>query len=78
MNTEIKVLIDSVQKVKEFCQACSKHKGNVEVYSGHYIVDGKSIMGLYSLDLTKPVTAVFDGYVPPDVVSVVNKFAVRN
>ena len=47
---EARVLLDSVQKVKQFSNICQKHVGDVIVYSGRYVVDGKSILGLMSLD----------------------------
>lgn len=78
MATEVRVLLDTVQKVKEFCDACQKHTGEVEVYSGRYIVDGKSIMGYYSLDLTKPVKVDFHGDVVPEIRPVVDKFTVND
>ncbi len=77
MITEIRILIDSVQKVKGFCEACNKHNGEVEVHSGRYIVDGKSIMGLYSLDLTSPIIAKFEGEISSEVQSAINEFKIE-
>lgn len=53
---ELKIYIDSVEKVKEFINIVSKVDAILDVVSGRYVVDGKSIMGLFSLDLSKEIT----------------------
>lgn len=50
------ILLDSIGKVKDFVKQTSKFTGTVYVNSGRYIVDGKSLMGVFSLDLSKPVS----------------------
>ena len=48
--------LNGVDSVKDFCKLCEeKANFSVDVGSGRYIVDGKSILGLFSLDLSKPV-----------------------
>ena len=44
--------------VKEFIKIAQDITGNVEVKSGKYVVDGKSILGIFSLDLSQPVELV--------------------
>ena len=51
----MKVLLNTVQKVKRFCGAAQKFMHDVDITSGRYKVNGKSIMGLFSLDLSQPV-----------------------
>lgn len=74
---EAVVNIDTVDKVKEFCNLCSKCAGEVSVYGGRYIVSGKSIMGLFSLDLTKPLKVEFYGDIPYEVKEGMKKFIVN-
>lgn len=50
-----KVLLDTVDKVKVFVRCTSKFMRDVQLMSGRYIVDAKSILGCMSLDLSKPV-----------------------
>lgn len=66
--------IATVDKVKEFCNLCSKCTDDVLVYSGRYIVSGKSIMGLFSLNLAKPLKVEFYGDIPYEVKEGMNKF----
>ena len=69
----IEVLLDSTEKVKDFVNAMGEIEGEVVVSSGKYIVDAKSILGIFSLDLSKPLkvevedwkeeySALFDNY----------------
>jgi phosphotransferase system HPr-like phosphotransfer protein len=50
-----KIVIDTIPKVKDFVQQTAKFLYEVDVSSGNHTVDGKSLMGLLSLDLSKPV-----------------------
>ena len=52
---EAKVHFDTVVDVKKFVNICNSVSFDVDLVSGRYVVDGKSIMGLFSLDLSKPV-----------------------
>jgi PTS HPr component phosphorylation site. len=51
----VKVLIDSVEKVKNFSAVLTKEDVECELVEGVHIIDAKSIMGIFSLDLTKPL-----------------------
>lgn len=47
----IKVKLDTLTDVKNFVNLAEKLNDEVIVYSGHYVVDGKSLMGILSLAL---------------------------
>ena len=51
------ILLRSISDVKEFVNIISKCDFDVDLVSGRYIVDAKSIMGIFSLDLAKPIVA---------------------
>lgn len=51
----VKVLIDSVEKVKAMSSIISELNVECELVDGIHIVDAKSIMGIFSLDLKKPL-----------------------
>lgn len=51
----VKVLIDSVEKVKKFSSIISQQGADCELIEGVHIMDAKSIMGIFSLDLSKPI-----------------------
>ena len=58
--SSMKILIDSIVKVKEFNNLAVKFPCEIDIISDRYIIDGRSLMGLFSLDLGKPVEMKFD------------------
>ena len=52
---EFNVSLSSIEDVRQFVNAASRCPCEVDVCSGRYVIDAKSIMGLFSLDLSKPV-----------------------
>ena len=53
--TSIKVKLDSVDKVKEFVDVAGQFAEDLDLAHGKYVIDAKSIMGIFSLDLSKPL-----------------------
>ncbi|MBR4724043.1 MAG: HPr family phosphocarrier protein, partial [Clostridia bacterium] len=43
--------------VKDFVNIVTKYDFEIDLTSGRYVVDAKSIMGIFSLDLSKPIKA---------------------
>ena len=52
----VKVYLDTIDKVKGFVNLVSVCEGDFDLSSGRYVVDAKSIMGIFSLDLSKTLT----------------------
>ena len=52
-NTQI--LIDSIDKVKAFVNEIGRFDCDFDLISGRYVIDAKSIMGIFSLDISKPI-----------------------
>ena len=57
----MKILLDNVNKVKDFVDICSKSSKTIDAKSDRYTVDGKSIMGMFSLDLSQPIDICISG-----------------
>lgn len=53
--TTVNVLLNSINDVKNFVNIVSKYDFDIDLSSGRYVVDAKSIMGIFSLDLAKPI-----------------------
>ncbi len=53
--TTFNVLLGSINDVKNFVNIVSKYDYEIDLSSGRYVVDAKSIMGIFSLDLSKPI-----------------------
>jgi phosphotransferase system HPr-like phosphotransfer protein len=50
------ILLGTINDVKEFVNIVTGYDFDADLVSGRYAVDAKSIMGIFSLDLSKPIT----------------------
>ena len=51
----VNISLGTIDDVKKFVNIVSKYDFEVDLTSGRYVIDAKSIMGIFSLDLTKPI-----------------------
>jgi len=51
----VTILLDTIDKVRSFVSAVSRMDGDFDLVSARYVIDAKSIMGIFSLDLSKPL-----------------------
>ena len=51
----IKISLNSIDKVKSFVNDITRFDYDFDLVSGRYVIDAKSIMGIFSLDLSKPI-----------------------
>ena len=51
----VMISLNSIDKVKSFVNDISKFDYDFDLVSGRYVIDAKSIMGIFSLDLSKPI-----------------------
>lgn len=63
----VQISLNSIEKVKSFVNVITQFDNDFDLVSGRYVIDAKSIMGIFSLDLSKPIdlnihadTAVID------------------
>ena len=73
---KITVLLDKIADVKDFVNLMSKCSGDVTIGSGRFAANAKSIMGVFSLDLSKPLRVEFYGNVPYEVREGMRKFII--
>ena len=52
---EVKICLGTIERVKDFVNAVTRLDCDVDIVSGRYVIDAKSIMGIFSLDLSKPI-----------------------
>lgn len=53
----VNILLGTINDVKNFVNIVSQYDFDVDLVSGRYAIDAKSIMGIFSLDLSKPIKA---------------------
>lgn len=57
----VMISLDTIEKVKSFVNAVNRLDGDFDLISERYVIDAKSIMGIFSLDLSKPLTLKIHG-----------------
>ncbi|MDR3207267.1 MAG: HPr family phosphocarrier protein [Oscillospiraceae bacterium] len=55
------VQLTSISDVKQFVNAACDQPFDIDIMAGRYIIDAKSIMGIFSLDLGKPIRVEIHG-----------------
>ena len=70
----VKISLNSIDKVKAFVNEISKFDCDFDLVSGRYVIDAKSIMGIFSLDLSKPIDLNADGAALDTVMAIVGKY----
>lgn len=51
----VQISLNSIDKVKAFVNAIAQFEYDFDLISGRFVIDAKSIMGIFSLDLSKPI-----------------------
>lgn len=73
----IKLSLNSIDKVKHLVNIISKYESDFDLVSGRYVIDAKSIMGIFSLDLSKPIElTIHDDVIADDVADKLKDFMV--
>ena len=52
------IRLNSIEKVKNFVSRVSTFECDVDIIYGRYVIDGKSMMGIFSLNLMNPITVM--------------------
>ena len=56
----VQISLNSIDKVKSFVNEITKYDNDFDLVSGRYVIDAKSIMGIFSLDLELPLELMAD------------------
>ena len=57
----VKIHLSYINDVRAIVSAASEMPCDIDLVSGRYIIDAKSIMGIFSLDFAKPITVEVHG-----------------
>ena len=77
VNYETKIQLNAINDVKEFVNTVMRFNYDIDLVSGRYAIDAKSIMGIFSLDLSKPIELVAHTEDPDELVKAISKFIVN-
>lgn len=74
----VNISLNSVDKVKNFVNIIGKQDGDFDLTSGRYVIDAKSIMGIFSLDLAKPIQLdIHDDATADAVIAELEEFIIK-
>ena len=74
---KIEIVLSSVQDVRDFVNLAVLIDYEIDLSQGRYIIDAKSIMGIFSLDLVSPITVVAHTEYPDDFFAKLERFRVK-
>ena len=73
----VTINLGSIDKVKSFVNDITKFDSDFDLVSGRYVIDAKSIMGIFSLDLSKPINLNIHGDEDnAEIMEVIKKYEV--
>ena len=73
----IYITLNSIEKVKLFVNTINFYDSDFDLSSGRYIIDAKSIMGIFSLDLSNPLRLdIYNDDCVEDVTTALKEFIV--
>lgn len=56
MDTKLVLNLNTLDKVRGFTNEANKFNSDIDIIRDRYVIDAKSVLGIYTIDLTKPVT----------------------
>ena len=73
----VQISLNSIDKVKSFVNAITQYEYDFDLISGRYVIDAKSIMGIFSLDLSKELTLNIHSDDCADFLDAIKKYIVK-
>ena len=73
---EVEIRLSLAENVKSFVNIVSRFDYEMDLQSGRHVVDAKSILGIFSLDLSKPVKLIIHSDDCEDILKAVKPFEV--
>ena len=71
----VKISLEMAQKVKDFVKIVQDYPYEIDLKRDKYVVDAKSILGIFSLDLSKPLVVEIHSDNCDDLIEALKKFA---
>ena len=71
------IMLNSIMDVKEFVNIVNRFPYEIDLTSSRYVVDAKSIMGLFSLDLSKPIKVDVHSDDCADLMAELDKYMIK-
>ncbi|MCR4797085.1 MAG: HPr family phosphocarrier protein [Lachnospiraceae bacterium] len=72
----VKISLNSIDKVKSFVNIISQYDSDFDLISGRYVIDAKSIMGIFSLDLSQNIDLTIHADNDTEILDSIREFIV--
>lgn len=56
----MKIRLNYINEIQNFVRRCGRYDADISVMQGRYLINGKSIMGIYSLDLSQEIEVLIE------------------
>ena len=73
----VKISLNSIDKVKSFVNVISQFDSDFDLISGRYVIDAKSIMGIFSLDLAQDIDLTIHAENDAEIVEALKEYIVE-
>ena len=73
---EMQIKLTNISDIRAFVNEVMLQEYEVDLVQGRYVIDAKSIMGIFALDLLNPITVKAHSDYPQDFFDTISKFAV--
>lgn len=73
----IKVSLSMAESVKNFVNIVSKYPYDIDLRSGRFVIDAKSLLGIFSLDLSKPIVLEIYSDKCEDLLAELSQFTIK-
>ena len=73
----VQISLNSIDKVKSFVNDITRFDYDFDLVSGRYVIDAKSIMGIFSLDLSKPIELSIHNDNADDILATLAPYIVK-
>lgn len=74
---DMRIRLTTMEQVREFVAVAEKFEYDIDISYNRVVIDAKSVLGILSMDLSKPLTITCHGE-GSDFFELIEKFAVRN
>lgn len=73
----VNVYFPNMESVKDFVNSVSRYPYEIDLHSGRYVVDAKSLLGIFSLDLAKPIVCEIYNDNCEELLKEINKYIAK-
>ncbi len=73
---QVTIQLSTILDAKKFVSIVSHYDYDIDLISGRYVVDAKSIMGIFSMDISKPITLVAQTDNPDELMAEIADYIV--